>query len=236
MNASPERVPHPPLPPWARLLLVDPERLQAALERLRAARTLEPVPNPWQVTLGILRMWHRVLFRSDTIGTSQSHPVRRTLRARLFAYRPLRFPFLLRERAIAPLDFSGLLSDRERVVRHLLAAHHDENQFAYDLEMLALDPGALTELDQRVKAVLAEDSPRTRVLRDLVVFEGYHQSLARAVERALTGELDLSDAERADPDISFAGYLAWCARQPETPAETYRAWLGGTYRIAEGRC
>ena len=61
-------------------------------------------------------------------------------------------------------------------------------------------------------------------------------TLARAVERALTGELDLSDAERADPDISFAGYLAWCARQPETPAETYRAWLGGTYRIAEGRC
>jgi len=236
MNASNATSSSAALPFWARALLVDPDAVTRKLERLRAAGLREPVPNAWQITLGVVRMWHRVLFRSDTIGTCRTQPVRRTRRARLLAFRPLRFPFLLRERAVAPHDFSGLLSDRERVIRHLLGAHHDASQFAYDLEMLALEPGALDELRLRVEALLGEDSPRSAFLRDLVVYEGYHEALAQAVERALAGDFGLSEVERVDPDISFAAYLAWCARQPATPEATYLAWLGGRYRIAEGVC
>ncbi|MBM4358670.1 MAG: hypothetical protein FJ096_11240 [Deltaproteobacteria bacterium] len=224
------------LPLVARLLLVDPRAIDARLDRLRESRSLEDVPNAWQLTLGIARMWHRVVFRSDTIGTCRSHPVRRSLRARALAFRPLRFPFLLRERAIAPLDFSGLLSDRERVIRHLLGAHHDANQFAYDLEMLAHEPGALEELHLRVKGVLEDDSPRTRFLRDLVVYEGYHEHLERAVARAIAGDFGLTEDERHDPDISFGAYLGWCARQPKTPESTWRAFLSGRYDVAEGTC
>lgn len=220
--------------PWlARAILIDAAGVERGLERLRASGAFGAVPNSWQITLGVLRMWHRIAFRSETIGTS-SAPTRRTLRARLLGLRPLRFPALLRERAIAPLDSSGLLSTRERVLRHLLGAHHDRNQFAYDLEMLLADPGALEELEARADAVVRGADPRAEWLRDLVVFEGYHEALLAAVRRALDGDFGLSEAERLDPDISFGAYLAWCARQPATPRETIDAALKGHFQIARG--
>jgi len=224
------------LPLVARLVLVDPARVDEALARIREAGALPHVPNAWQLTLGIARMWHRVVFRSETIGTCHVDAIRPTVRARLLQVRPLRFPFLLRERAVAPLDFSGLLSGRERVIRHLLGAHHDANQFAYDLEMLALEPGALEELRARVAFVLDEDTPRTRFLRDLVVYERYHEHLAAAVDRALVGDFGLSDRDREDPDISFAAYLGWCARQPATPRATWVELVAGRYSVAKGLC
>ena len=217
----------------ARMLLIDVDGVSRGLARLRERGVVPRVPNEWQVALGVLRMWQRMLFRSDTVGTS-SAPVRKTWRARALAFRPLRFPFLVAERAIAPLDFSGLLSSRERVIKHLLAAHHDQNQFAYDLEMLRAEPGALKELLERVRAVIAEDSGRTRWLRDLCVFEGYHEALALAAERALEGDLGLTEAEQCDPDTSFLGYLAWCAMQPASLEETMRAIARGRYSIASG--
>ncbi len=227
-----------PLPLVARLVLVDADTLEARLEALARTGRLEAVPNTWQIFLGVLRMWHRMLFRSHTVGTS-SHPVRPGLRAKLFAYRPLRFPFLLREKAIAPLDFSGLLSSRERVVSHLLGAHHDANQFVYDLEMLSLfagedGEGGLEELFSRARRIAESDDARARYLRDLVVYEGYHRQLVEAVADALRGVDRLSDEERADPDISFRAYLAWCARQPKTPDETLAMAREGRFTIAGG--
>lgn len=220
--------------PWiARWILIDAAGVERGLDRLRASHAFDAVPNSWQITLGVLRMWHRIAFRSETIGTSAARP-RRTLRARLLAYRPLRFPALVRERAIAPLDSSGLLSTRERVIRHLLAAHHDQNQFAYDLEMLRADPGALDELETRTAAIALGLDPRAEWLRDLVVFEGYHEALLAAVRRALAGDFGLSPAERVDPDISFGAYLAWCARQPATPRETMDAMLAGRFDVERG--
>lgn len=226
------------LPLYARLALVDVERIEARLDDLRACGRIERVPTAWQVFLGVARMWHRIAFRSHTIGTS-SQSVRPTWGARLLAFRPLRFPFLLREQAIAPLDSSGLLSSRERIIRHLLGAHHDENQFVYDLEILALldEHGhrpALEELLERARAVASDRDPRSKYLKDLVAFEGYHDALVRAVEEALAGRDGLSDEERADPDVSFRAYLDWCARQPRTRDETIAALRAGNYSIAEG--
>ena len=221
------------IPLLSRLVLIDAAGVDRALARLAETGAYPAVPNVWQITLGVLRMWHRMVYRSGTVGTS-TRPVRPTLRARLFAPRPLRFPFLLAEGAVAPLDFSGLLSSRERVIRHLLGAHHDERQFAYDLEMLQHDPGALQELAARVREINHGRSPRAAYLRDLTVFEGYHDDLELAVERALKGDFGLSPAEARDPAISFAAYLAWCARQPDTPAATLRALRAGRFGLAEG--
>ena len=191
-------------------------------------------PNTWQVTLGVARMWHRVFFRPETIGMCADDPVRDTWRARLLLYRPLRFPFLLREKAIAPLDFSGLLSSSERVIRHLVGAHHDKNQFAYDLSILELEPGRLAELVERTRAVVDGADPRAEWLRDLVVYERYHERLLAAAERALAEGVELPPDEEDDPDISFTGYLAWCAAQPETPEETVEALRAGRWTIADG--
>jgi hypothetical protein len=208
--------------PW----LVDPPGIRRGLERVREAGVVGDVPNEWQVGLGILRMWHRVAFRSETIGCS-SDPVRPTRGARLLRHRPLRFPFLVAERAIAPFDHSGLLQGPDRMIRHLLAAHHDQRQFAYDLELLALHPGALDTLIARARAIVDGTDPRAAWLRDLVVFEGYHEALLRGAERARRGEPVLEPHEADNPDLSFLAYLAWCARQPPTARSTLRALLRG---------
>jgi hypothetical protein len=155
--------------------------------------------------------------------------VRASWRARLLAWRPLRFPFLLAERAIAPWDLTGLLSSRERLLRHVIAAHHDGEQLIYDLEILASHDGALEELRERARRIVTNEDTRAAWLRDLTVFEGYHEEVLRLVEEALA-----QPARSEDPDISFLAYLEWCARQPETPAATWEAWTDGRFTVSEG--
>lgn len=210
-------------------LLVRPRRVLENLERVRAAGG--PSPGEWQLCLGVLRMWHRILFRSGTVGTSRAGRPRPTWRARALHHRALRLPFLLAEGAVVPLDLTGLASSPERLIRHLVGAYHDERQFAFDLEILALH-GRLPDLERAARAVVERDTPRTRWLRDLAVFEGYHESLLAATRRALDGEPILSAAEADDPDVSFTAALRWCARQPATPAATVAALLS---RRAPGR-
>jgi hypothetical protein len=216
--------------PWyVRAILVRPERVRIHLSGVCDALAL-PRPTDWQLCLGVLRLWHRVIFRSETVGTHPGGRVRATWRARLLAWRALRLPWLLAERAVVPLDFTGLGSTPEGLMRHLLGAHHDGNQFVYDLELLACY-GRLDELRDRVTSVIERDDDRSRWLRDLTVFEGYHESLLAAVERALAAGPQMSERDAGDPDISLRAYLAWCARQPATPAETAAAWRAGTFRF-----
>lgn len=214
-------------------LLLRPARIQAHLDQIREAGLVDRTPNLWQLSLGVVRMQHRMLFRSDSVGTC-SQPVRATWRARLLENRAVRLPFLLRERAIAPLNLSGLLSSPERVVRHLVGAHHDGNQFAYDLQMLAAHAGWLERVRDAAREVVETHTPRSRWLRDLCVFEGYHAALLAAAERAMAGDFSLPERDRDDPDVSFFAYLRWCAVQPETPAETWALVRTGRFSIEDG--
>lgn len=214
--------------PWyIHLILGDPDRVLGHLERMRETGIVAATPNSWQLCLGVLRLWHRNLFHTDTVGTSPGGTVRPTWRARMLANRAIRLPFLLAERAVVPFDFTGLRSTPERVIGHLLGAHHDGNQFVYDLELLA-GHGRLEQLRDAVQALLADDGPRTRWLRDLTVFDGYHESLAGAVERAIARGPAMTDDEAVNPDLTFRGYITWCASQPATPRETVAAWRAGT--------
>jgi len=217
--------------PWyVRLILVRPERVRANLARVAEATAL-PRPTDWQLCLGVLRLWHRVMFRSETVGCDPGGHVRATRRARLLEWRALRLPFLLAEGAVVPLDFTGLGSTPERLIRHLLGAHHEGNQFVYDLELLACY-GRLDELRAAASRVIDTDDDRARWLRDLTVFEGYHESLIAAVDHAIASGTAMTAADARDPDISLGAYLTWCARQPTTPAATLRAWRDGTFRFA----
>jgi hypothetical protein len=221
--------------PWlSRVILLDPARVGAGLARVRASGVVRDVPNVWQIALGVLRMWHRVLFRSETIGTCREHPVRSSWRARALSFRAVRFPFLLHERAVAPLDFSGLMSGEDRIVRHLFGAHHDGVQFLYDLELLSTFEGGVDRLVRAARAFEGGDARRREWLRDLVVYDHYHESLLAAVEAFAAGRFEAPDDARGDPDLSFAGYLAWCARQPATPEETLAALREGRYTVAGG--
>ncbi len=217
------------------LVLLSPRRIEAHLREIAASHRFPQVPNTWQLTLGVIRMWHRLAFRSETVGLCVSHRPRRNSRARLFQYRPMRFPFLLYEGAVTPLDLTGLISPPSTVIKHLLGTHHDGKQFAYDLEMLACHPGQLEELSRQVDHIVEHDDRRSRWLRDLTVYENYHERLRAAVERALTDDFGLTPAEAANPDISFGGYLAWCATQPATAGATLALARAGHYSWSEGR-
>ncbi len=225
--------PHAARAPWhAYLVLLRPARIAQALDAIRAARLVDPVPTPFQIELGVLRMWHRILFRSETIGMAASHPVRDDARARLLERRWLRGPFLLREGAIAPWDLSGLLSTPERLMAHMLGTHHDGLQFVYDLQILGAYPGRLEELRDRARDVVEHDTPRARQLRNLCVYEQYHERLLSVVEQALADGITLPPEQADDPDISFLAYLRWCARQPATPRDAWRAWRAGRLTFA----
>jgi len=218
-------------PRFAYFVVLFPWRITRRLATLKANKYPGEVPNLWQVGLGILRMLHRLIFRTETVGTCRQFPVRNTWRARLLQYRAIRLPFLLWERAVFPLDLSGLACSRKNLTSHLIAAHHDANQFAYDLAILTYDTGALDELQTRVDAVVNGDDPRAEWLRDLVVFEQYHENLQAAVRAARQGDLKLTPEESVNPDIAFSAYLNWCAAQPATPGATLKALRAGTFRL-----
>lgn len=207
-----------------RILLLSPERVEKNLRRVQSLRKGEELPTLWQLSQGVLRMYHRLLTRPDTIGTSDAASARGTWRAQLLQWRPLRFPFLLWERAVAPWDMSGLISSPERIVRHLLAAHHDKNQFVYDIQLLSAY-GYLGDLHARAKEQVDATNERAEWLRDLCVYEGYHRDLLKAVEGALEGDFGLLPSEAEDPDVSFYAYLNWCRQQPATPARSAQMLL-----------
>lgn len=218
-------------PIYAYFLLLDPDRVEAHAAAAEAAGIVGARPNTWQLCLGALRMWHRILFRSETIGTSSGPPRRRTAAAWLLEKRAIRLPFLLAARAVAPWDLTGLFSSPERITRHLLAAHHDRNQFVFDLQLLAAHPGRLEALVAQVEEIVANESRRARWFRDLVVYTGYHESLLEAARAAAAGDFRLSEAEENDPDLSLTGLLRWCEGAPKTPAETIAAWRAGTFAL-----
>ncbi|MDQ3298587.1 MAG: hypothetical protein M3619_18530 [Myxococcota bacterium] len=212
--------------PWyVRALLVEPDRVLAHLAQMRRAGIVDDAPNAWQLSLGVLRLWARIAFRSETVGTS-AMPVRDSWRARLLAYRALRLPCLLASGAVIPFDFTGLRSSPARLVEHVLGAHHDGVQVLFDLELLA-GHGRLDDLAARVAAVLDGSDPRARWLRDLTVYAGYHEALAAAVARGPV----TTASEARDPDLTLRGLVAWCARQPATPHATLAAWSAGRFAL-----
>ncbi len=226
-----ERPTQGPGPAWhAYPILFKPKQVFENLEAVQKAGIVQRTPNLWQIELGVLRMWHRILFRSETIGLSAEHPVRPGWRARLFRPRPIRFPFLLWEGSVIPWDLSGLLSSPERLMRHMLGTHHDGVQFIYDLAMLQVHPGAIEALLDRARAVVARDDRRSRWLRDLCVYEEYHETLLQHIEAVHAHGIPAEYAD--DPDITFAGFLNWCAAQPATPGETWQAWRRGAFHFA----
>ena len=178
-------------------------------------------------------MWHRALFRTGTVGTLPGGTVRPTWRARLLANRAARLPALLASRAVVPHDFTGLRSSPAALIRHLLGAHHQPDQFGFDLEILA-GYGELDALAAAVADVQTRDDEAARWLRDLTVFDGYHAQLAAAVADAQAHGVTMSDADAHDPDRTFIGAMRWCAAQPATPRATWQAWRAGTFAFDSG--
>jgi len=153
--------------------------------------------------------------------------------------RPVRGPLLLAIGAVRPWDLTGLLASRDQLIRHLVGTHHDRRQFAYDLEILRLYPRGLEALRDEVSAVVEGRHRAAWLFRETCVYQSYHENLLVAVDKALLGDLGLEAGERVDPDISFAAYLQWCLRQPESVGGAIARWRRNgpdeAFR-SEGRC
>ncbi len=210
-------------------LLLRPDTVRANVEAAGNADVIDCAPNTWQLCLGALRMWHRILSGSETIGTSSGPPPRKTLRARLLNPRLFRLPPLLAEGAVAPWDLTGLLSSPDRITRHLLAA----NQFVFDLQLLASHPGRLEALIDEVEKVVAGQHPRGEWLRDLTVYSGYHESLLEAARGASQGDFKVNERKLNDPDLTLTGLLRWCARAPTSPRQSLTAWRRSEFHSGE---
>jgi hypothetical protein len=128
-----------------------------------------------------------------------------------------------------PWDLSGLLSPPETLIRHLVGTHHDKLQFVYDLEILSAHPGGMAALEAQARRIVNHDDAHSRLMRDLVVFDGYHETLLETVVAARRDGVSLPPGCVDDPDISFIAYLQWCSEQPQTPAATLRAWRKGDF-------
>jgi hypothetical protein len=215
--------------PWySYLILVTPARVYRNLEFAIEETYCQTRPTPWQLGLGVLRMWYRLFFRPETIGLSSVDPLRDNWRARIFARRPLRFPFLLAFRSVAPFDYTGLRQSPSGLIRHVVGTHHEGNQVVYDLQVLDAY-GALDQLYEQTEAIINGLDPRHEWFKDLCVYENYHTKLLQRIERWRNGDQQLRPADHRNPDLTFTGLLDWCLDQPKTPLATFRAWRCGQF-------
>lgn len=207
------------------LLLWAPARIERRLAALEAAGVVERAPNLWQVWMGVLYMWTRVVRRPETIGLSDGEPVRDTPGARRLRRRRHRARALFRARAVNPLDQVGLGSSAGHIRRHLLGAYHPGDNFLYDLQILDVEPGEVAALEAEVRAVVEGRHPDATFLRDLVVYEGYHERLLAGVEAWRARD---ARGEHLDhPDTTLPSFLGWCASMPPGPRETLGAATRG---------
>ena len=104
----------------------------------------------------------------------------------------------------------------------------------YDFELLSSHPGALKEVRDQADAVVSGRSLFSEFWRDVAVFENYHENLLTAIDAFEAGELEVDEADRDNPDLTFHAFLSWCVRQPSDPETTLRLWEAGEYTIADG--
>ncbi len=213
------------------LLHFRPREIRRRLDGLVEAGEISTAPTLWQLLLGVAYMWHRAVYRPETIGVDPFATPRGTWRARLWRHRPLRAPALLFwKRAVNPLDHTGLGSSDAHMIRHLVGAYHPGDNFHYDLAILALAPDGLATLRRRTLAIVDGSAPDASVLRDLVVYEGYHERLLAAVDAWASGSPP--ELPHVNPDTTLPAFLTWCAQQPRTPSETLAAIRVGDLSFA----
>jgi hypothetical protein len=197
---------------WEALLLGRTAAMRDAMDGLVRAGLLDRPLTGRELVRAQAYNRLRLLFRPNTVGTSTGR-VRRGWRAGVLSWRAIRLPAAVAEEALSLLDLTGLSRRPDQLIHHLLAAHHEAWQLHYDLELLSAWPGALDRLEALADRAVREDTPRTRWLKDLCVFEGYHEALLASVRAFRAGTVRMSPEDRANPDITLRAFLAWC-REP----------------------
>lgn len=194
--------------------LVDRDEIARRLARLEARGYLEGRPTVPQLLFGSWDMFRFALIPS-------SH-IRNGLTGRRFWFHQL-VRFL--EDPASMLDPTGLLSERDTIVGHLMQVQHFNA--AYDLELLEMFDDGLERLEEELVELLAGRHPRAATVRVTVEDPGYHAQLlewTRAFRR-LGPAADL-DPEPTGPEAfaraeatfgTLKGFLGYCFELPRDP-------------------
>ncbi len=126
------------------------------------------------------------------------------------------------------VDPTGLLSDRDTIVGHVMQVVHLNP--IYDLGLLQMFPDGLDELERQIEQMVAGTHPRYRTIGAIVEEPDYHARLLDYVRRyrrdPSTPELVRRDQTlRSDPVFAAAertfatlpGFMAYCRRLPRNP-------------------
>jgi hypothetical protein len=123
------------------------------------------------------------------------------------------------------IDPSGLLSDRDTIVGHVMQVVHLNP--IYDLQLVQMFDDGLEDLERQVEAMLAGRHPRARTISAIVEEPGYHARLLDYVrryradprtaplvrqEQTLRGDPAYDAAERTF--ATLPGFTDYCARLP----------------------
>jgi hypothetical protein len=178
---------------------------------VRAGR-LERVPTPWQVRIGTAVML--------PITSSESERERQRSRSTLAGQVPLRVPLQVLYSPRQLLTTSGLELRARDVVRHLLCVYHEEAFLGYDLQLLESHEGGLELLEREAAAVVDGRNRLAPILRRVVGWPTYHETLVELAARARAGEYP--DPLDLDPRFcTLLGFARFCLSLPDWPGREF---------------
>lgn len=192
----------------------NPRELHRRLEALQTAGWIDAVPTRLQLAVGALDMLRFVI-----------EPAARDY----YTQRGINFQFhqLLRflDDPCALLDPSGLLSERDAIIGHLMQVVHLNPIF--DLQLLMMFDDGLPELESQLQQMLAGTHPRAQTIGAIVEDPAYHQKLLEYVQKWRQDQQipEMRREEqtlRTDPHFAAAekqfaampGYIAWAHMLP----------------------
>lgn len=139
------------------------------------------------------------------------------------------------------IDPTGLFSDRDTIVGHLMQVVHFHP--VYDLQLMEMWPDGLEDLEGQVRRMLDGTHPRHGTIAAIVEEPGYHARLLDYVQRyrkdPATPELvRRQQAPRSDPAFAAAertfatlpGFVAYCNKLPRGAGALLRR-LGAVRRF-----
>jgi hypothetical protein len=195
-------------------LLFDRDEIERRLTALEAAGLVRERPTPLQIAFGGWDMLRFVI----TPGARD-----------YYAQRGFSFGFhvLLRflDDPMSLTDPTGLLSDRDTIIGHVLQVVHLNP--IYDLQLIQMFPDGLDEFERQVAAMLEGTHPRHRTIGAIVEEPDYHAKLLDYVRRYRRDPdtpplVRQHQTLRADPlfaaaERTFAtlpGFVGYCAKLP----------------------
>jgi hypothetical protein len=206
-------------------LYVDFEEIERRMHELQARGFVRARPTRLQIAFGAMDM-----FRWVIVPAARDYYRQQGINFEL--HQLLRFL----DDPVSIIDPTGLLSDRDTIIGHLMQVVHLNP--IYDLQLLQMFPDGLDELERQVESMISREHPRAGTIGAIVEDADYHRRLLGYVRsyradpsspEIVRGSTLRGDPHYAAAECTFAslpGFVEYCAGLPsELPALVARRIL-----------